>query len=276
MELNLNSTKHTIINGDSTNMDIIADDSVQLIVTSPPYWNIKDYGTKNQLGFYDTYEQYIEGMNQVWEESYRVLENGCKLCINIGDQFTRTSEFGRYKIMPIHSDIIQGCEKLGFDYMGAILWHKFTNCNSTGGGALMGSYPNPRNGIVKFDYEYILLFKKLGTPKKIDRDIKLQSSMTKEQWKEYFQGSWRFSGERQKNHIAMFPLELPQRLIQMYSFVGETVLDPFMGSGTTALAARQLNRNSIGYEINKEYMPLIEEKVGYVEFIKTNEEEHVA
>ncbi|MBC8186399.1 thermonuclease family protein [candidate division KSB1 bacterium] len=125
----------------------------------------------------------------------------------------------------------------------------------------MGSFPTPRNGILSIDYEFILLFKKLGMPIKPDREIKEASKMSKEEWKEYFSGHWNFGGTKQDGHIAMFPEELPRRLIKMFAFVGDTVLDPFMGSGTTALAAKNLNRNSVGYEINHDFIPIIKKKL---------------
>lgn len=255
-------TNHDIIIGDSRQMDFLKDQSVQLAITSPPYWQLKDYGTENQIGYHENYETYINNLNLVWKECYRVLENGCRLCVNIGDQFARAVYYGRYKVIPIRTEIIKFCESIGFDYMGAIIWQKQTTTNTTGGASLMGSYPNPRNGILSIDYEFILLFKKLGKPKKVSKDIKAQSSMTKEEWKEYFNGHWNFGGARQDGHIAMFPEELPHRLIKMFSFVGDTVLDPFLGSGTTSLASKKLNRNSVGYEINSEFRPFIEKKLG--------------
>ncbi len=146
--------------------------------------------------------------------------------------------------------------------MGAIIWQKQTTTNTTGGASLMGSFPTPRNGILSIDYEFILIFKKLGNPKtKVSKEIKEQSKMTTEEWKEYFSGHWNFSGAKQDGHIAMFPEELPKRLIKMFAFKGETVLDPFMGSGTTSLAARNLERNSIGYEINPEFIEIAKNKL---------------
>jgi site-specific DNA-methyltransferase (adenine-specific) len=243
-------------------MSSIADQSVQLVVTSPPYWQLKDYGSDKQIGFYDTYEQYINNLNLVWKECGRVLENGCRLCVNIGDQFARSVYYGRYKVIPIRTEIIKFCETIGFDYMGAIIWQKVTTCNTTGGATIMGSFPYPRNGILKLDYEFILLFKKNGKPKSVPREIKEASRLTTEEWNTYFSGHWNFAGEKQDNHLAMFPEELPSRLIKMFTFVGETVLDPFLGSGTTSLAARNNGRNSIGYEINNEFIPVIRTKIG--------------
>jgi DNA modification methylase len=242
-------------------MEGMKDETVHLIITSPPYWQLKDYGNGSQIGFNDSYEDYINNLNLVWKECYRVLHQGCRLCVNIGDQFARSVYYGRYKIIPIREEIIKFCEIIGFDYMGAIIWQKVTTCNTTGGATIMGSFPYPRNGIIKLDYEFILIFKKLGDPPKVSREIKEMSKLSLEEWNEYFYGHWNFSGEKQTNHLAMFPEELPKRLIKMFSFVGDTVLDPFLGSGTTCLAAKKLGRNSIGYEISEDFLPIIKEKL---------------
>lgn len=254
-------TNHKIVFGDSRKMSQIPDKSVQLIITSPPYWQLKDYGAEDQIGFNDSYEEYINNLNLVWQECNRVLSDGCRLCINIGDQFARSVYYGRYKVIPIRTEIIRFCESLGMDYMGAIIWQKATTMNTSGGGAIMGSFPYPRNGILKMDYEFILLFKKLGNAPKPTMEQKKASEITKEEWGQYFSSHWNFNGVKQYGHIAMFPEELPKRLIKMFSFVGETVLDPFAGSGTTSLAAKHLGRNSIGYEINKDFEPFIREKL---------------
>jgi len=242
-------------------MTELPDNSAHLAITSPPYWQLKDYGTDNQIGFHDSYEKYINNLNLVWKECYRTLHNGCRLCVNIGDQFARAVYYGRYKVIPIREEIIKFCENIGFDYMGAIIWQKVTTSNTTGGGVQMGSYPYPRNGILKLDYEFILVFKKLGDSPKPTKEQKELSKMTAEEWNTYFAGHWNFAGARQNGHIAMFPEELPRRLIKMFSFAGETVLDPFAGSGTTALAAKNADRNSIGFEINPEFIPIIKEKL---------------
>lgn len=242
-------------------MSELNDESVHLVITSPPYWQLKDYGNGSQIGFNDSYEDYINNLNLVWKECYRVLHQSCRLCVNIGDQFARSVYYGRYKVIPIREEIIKFCETIGFDYMGAIIWQKVTTCNTTGGATIMGSFPYPRNGIIKLDYEFILIFKKLGDPPKVSREIKEKSKLTLDEWNEYFYGHWNFSGERQDNHLAMFPEELPKRLIKMFSFVDDTVLDPFLGSGTTCLTAKKLGRNSVGYEINEDFLPIIKEKL---------------
>ncbi len=256
------SNEVKVIVGDARRMSEVPDESVHLVVTSPPYWQLKDYGVAGQIGYDQSYEEYLGSLNQVWQECYRVLHPGCRLCVNIGDQFARAVIYGRYKVIPIREEIIRFCEFIGFDYMGAIIWQKQTTMNTTGGATVMGSFPFPRNGIVKIDYEFILLFKKLGKPLRVTAHQKEASRMTQEEWNTFFAGHWQFGGERQDKHLAMFPEELPRRLIRMFTFAGETVLDPFLGSGTTALAARRLGRNAVGYEVAGECLPVIRAKVG--------------
>ncbi len=243
-------------------MNLLSDKSVHLVITSPPYWQLKDYGTDTQIGFHESYESYINNLNIVWSECERVLHPGCRLCVNIGDQFARSVYYGRYKVIPIRTEIIRFCETIGFDYMGAVIWQKVTTTNTTGGASIMGSFPYPRNGILKLDYEFILLFKKQGEAPRPTKEQKEQSAMTKEEWNTYFSGHWNFAGAKQDGHIAMFPEELPRRLIKMFAFQDDTVLDPFMGSGTTNLAARNLGRNSVGYEINSEFVEIAKQKLG--------------
>lgn len=276
-------TNHKIYFGDSRRLNKIPDKSVQLIITSPPYWQLKDYGTSSQIGFNDSYEEYINNLNLVWMECERILSDGCRLCINIGDQFSRSVYYGRYKVVPIRTEIIRFCETLKMDYMGAIIWQKATTMNTTGGGAVMGSFPYPRNGILKIDYEFILIFKKLGNPPKPTLEQKQNSILTKGEWNQYFSSHWNFSGVKQSEHIAMFPEELPKRLIKMFSFAGETIFDPFLGSGTTSLAAKNLGRNSIGYEINREFESIIKEKLNInqltfdadtIEFLEDNNKDY--
>jgi len=282
--------KHKIIIGDARNMKKwIPDESVQLIITSPPYAHIKDYGVEGQIGFGNSFEEYINELSKVWKECYRVLQPNCRLIINVGDVYNTTPVLGRHKALPIHAHIIIECEKIGFDYMGHIVWQKKGTVNPSGGANVMGSFPYPRNGIVEYDYEYILIFKKLGKgnglkfPKNLKeilereritkqewiKRVKEKSALTLEEWRKLFTGHWKFPGIRQNEHIAMFPDELPRRLIKMFSFgavpelgfEGDTVLDPFLGSGTTMKVAKELNRNSIGIELNPKFLEVIKRKV---------------
>jgi DNA modification methylase/endonuclease YncB( thermonuclease family) len=254
-------TFHRVIIGDSRRMAELEDGSVELVVTSPPYWQLKDYGRTDQIGFHDSYEDYINNLNLVWSECIRVLHPGCRLCINIGDQFARSVYYGRYKVIPIRTEIIKFCETAGLDYMGAVIWRKVTTCNTTGGATIMGSFPYPRNGILKIDYEFILIFKKPGEAPSVPTDVKERARFTSKEWNEHFSGHWTFPGEKQGGRLASFPEELPRRLIRMFTFEGETVLDPFLGSGTTSLAAMRLGRDSVGFEINRDFLPAIQERL---------------
>ncbi len=251
-----------IIIGDSRAMIEVADDCVDLVVTSPPYWHIKDYGVAGQIGYGQTLHQYLTGLFYTWGECFRVLRPGSRLCLNVGDQFARAAVYGRYKVIPLHAEFIGQGERLGFDYLGAIIWQKKTTMNTSGGANVMGSYPYPPNGLVEIDYEFILIFKKPGEGRKVSKEVKEASKLTKEEWKEYFSGHWRFGGARQLGHEAMFPEELPRRLIRMFTFQGDTVLDPFLGSGTTVKAALESGRNALGYEINENFLEILLGKLG--------------
>lgn len=251
-----------VIIGDSRNMKELEDESVALIVTSPPYWHIKDYGVAGQIGYGQTLHEYLLDLSRVFRECFRVLSPGRRFCVNIGDQFARSVIYGRYKVIPIHAEVIAQCETIGFDYLGAIIWQKKTTMQTTGGAVVMGSFPYPPSGIVELDYEFILLFRKPGAVKRVPAALKEAARMSRDEWKEFFSGHWTFPGERQVHHEAMFPEELPRRLIRMFSFPGEVVLDPFLGSGTTLKVALELGRNGVGYEIQEAFLPLMREKFG--------------
>jgi len=257
--------RYRVVLGDSRSMADVEDGSVHLVVTSPPYWQLKDYEAEDQIGFHQEYDEYIGELDRVWGECERALHPGCRLAVNIGDQFLRAKTYGRYRVAAIHADIIRGCVDLGLDFMGSIIWQKVTTMNTSGGGVVMGSFPYPRNGIVKLDYEHILLFKKLGKAPRPDPAQKELSRLSTEEWNEYFYGHWTFPGARQEDHIAVFPRELPRRLIRMFTFAGETVLDPFLGSGTTLSVARELGRSCTGYELNPAFLDTIREKTGFGE-----------
>lgn len=262
-----------IIFGDSRSMVELKDQSMDLVITSPPYWQIKDYENDKQIGYDQSLHEYLKDLYRVWAECYRVMKPGRRLCINIGDQFARAIIYGEYKIIPLHSECISQCENIGFNFMGSIIWQKKTTMNTTGGATVMGSFPYPPNGMVEIDYEHILIFKKPGTSQKPSIDVKQKSEMTTDEWKTYFSGHWYFGGVKQIDHQAMFPDELPKRLIKMFSFHGDTVLDPFLGSGTTAKVALELGRNVVGYEINESFIDIIKAKLDITEdrLLKTHE-----
>jgi DNA modification methylase len=251
-----------IFQGDSRAMTEVDAASIDLVVPSPPYWHIKDYGIPGQIGYGQSLHDYLKDLYYTWQECFRVLRDGARLCINIGDQFARAAVYGRYKVIPLHAEFINQCERIGFDFMGSIIWQKKTTMNPSGGATVMGSYPFPPNGIVEIDYEFIHIFKKPGKSKPVSKETKAASRLTKEEWKEYFAGHWYFGGVRQVGHEARFPEELPRRLIKMFTFTGDTVLDPFLGSGTTVKAALELARNAIGYEINPDFLQALPQQIG--------------
>jgi hypothetical protein len=176
-----------------------------------------------------------------------------RLCVNIGDQFARATLYGRYRVIPLHAEVISQCVACGWDYMGAIIWRKKTTMNTSGGATVMGSYPYPTNGIVEIDFEFILLFRKPGRARKVDRALKESAAMSSDEWKCWFSGHWDLAGARKKGHEAPFPDEIPRRLIRMFSFPGDLVLDPFLGTGTTARVALELGRNAVGYEVSADF-----------------------
>ncbi|MHA1315787.1 MAG: DNA-methyltransferase [Candidatus Helarchaeota archaeon] len=230
--------------------------SVHLIVTSPPYWKIKDYGNEKQIGYHDDLNSYFEKLGKIWEACYETLCPGCKMVINIGDQFLSAKK-GKsvYQIIPLHAMLINdilGRFRGKIFYLGSINWSKVTTSNTSGGGHVMGSIYFPRNGYFFINREYIIVFKKAGKDPRPNKTVKQMSRISLKEWRLWFKDSWTFPGERMTHHIAMFPDELPRRIIQMYSFVGDIVLDPFTGSGTTNKVAAELGRHSIGFEIGFE------------------------
>lgn len=261
-------TNHDIYFEDAINIRKLKDKSIHLIITSPPYWQIKDYGHEDQIGFHDSLIEYFNKLKVIWKECVRVLKPGCKLCINIGDQFLSTIKNKRvYQIIPLHSLLVNQILD-SFDdmvYLGTINWNKVTTSNTSGGGKIMGSIYYPRNGYFFINREYIAIFRKLGKdPKPISPEHKEMSRISIEEWREFFKDTWTFPGVQQTEHDAMFPDELPRRLIRMYSFIGDTVLDPFFGSGTTTKNAAELGRNSVGFEIgfNREnWKEIVKQKI---------------
>ncbi|MCD4783739.1 MAG: site-specific DNA-methyltransferase [Candidatus Eremiobacteraeota bacterium] len=253
--------RHRVIFGDSTGMPELEEESVHLMVTSPPYWCIKDYSHDSQTGFNQNYKEYMEDISKVLRETFRVLKPGCRAVVNIGDQYLRAKDFGRYRVQPIPADIIVKAREIGFDFMGNIIWKKISTTKTSGGGAWMGSIYHPKDGHITYEHEYIIILKKPGDWPRPTKKQKELSKLTKEERSSWFRGIWEIHPERQNEHIAMFPIEIPLRIIKMYSFHGETVLDPFLGSGTTLKAARMLGRIGTGYEINRTYREIIEKKL---------------
>ena len=257
------------MNGEIRNEDCISgmrsieDESVGLMVTSPPYWSIKDYSDlPSEIGSGQTIDEYLSSMREVMVETHRVLGPGCRAAINIGDQYLRASEHGRYRVMPLPSYLATMGIEIGFDYMGGIIWNKISTTKTSGGCSLMGSMYYPKDGHVTYEHEFILLFRKQGKVRRPGKEILELSRLSKEERLSWFRGVWSdVRPSRQDDHPAAFPIEVPLRLIKMYSFHGEIILDPFMGSGTTAVAAKTMGRRWIGFEIEPEFCRLAERRL---------------
>lgn len=230
----------------------IKDNSVHLIITSPPYGEIKKYsGRKGEIGHGQDLENYYRSLNKVWKECIRVLHPGCRMVINIGDEFLKSNGKRIYQIIPHHAHITNGIliNNPEIVYTGDIHWSKVTKTETSGGGKIMGSVYTPRNGHFFINREYIMIFKKLGKEPKVSPAQKETAKFTLDERRQWFKDTWEIPGRRQEGHIAMFPDELPERFIRMYSFPGEVVFDPFLGSGTTLAMAAKWDRNGIGCEL---------------------------
>lgn len=240
------------------------DDSVHHIVTSPPYWDIKDYNNEGQIGYGDELDEYISSLVEVFNECYRVLKPGCRMVVNIGDQYKNSTDEQPYHVVPLNSHFTDALLQDGgndFYSLGSIIWHKQSNTSTSGGASVMGSFGRPRNGYVSYSHEYIDIFKKPGKPPGKPEDMAEEDEIPTEEWKKLFSDHWAFKGARQDEHPAPFPVELPERTIRMFTFEDDVVLDPFMGSGSTAIAAERMHRNWIGIDINEEYVEKAYERV---------------
>ncbi len=249
------TTSHRLIHGDNRTLSFIADESVHLVVTSPPYWSLKRYNEHpDQLGHIADYEIFLSELSKVWKEAYRVLVPGGRLVCVVGDVCLSRREYGRHLVMPLHSDISVICRKLGFDNLNPIIWHKISNASfeANDGTKFLGK-PYEPNAIIKNDIEFLLMQRKPGGYRKPTQEQRRLSMIGKEDYNEWFRQFWNITGASTKNHPAPFPFELAYRLVRMFSFWGDTVLDPFCGTGTTMLAALKCGRNSIGVEIDGEY-----------------------
>ena len=244
-------------------MTEIIDESIRLIITSPPYFNAKDYKTKKQIGLSSkTYKNYIDSMIPIWKECFRILKPNGKLCINSPilpmDKNSMNTHHNR-DFLNINNDIENSIFKeTKFFRYGLIIWNKGHTDQ-----LMMGSYPYPPNFYQLNTIEFINIFVKDGKPEKINQKIKEKSKIDKVEWREYINSIWSFLPEKKRDHPAPFPLELPKRLIKLHSFTDDIIVDPFMGSGTTGIAAIQSNRKYIGYEINKDYIKLFKKRLKY-------------
>lgn len=243
--------------GDARDLSWIPDASVHLVVTSPPYWNLKEYRDgAGQMGHIDDYAQFLGELDRVWRHAYRVLVPGGRLVCVVGDVCLARKEHGRHLVVPLHADIVVRCREAGFDNLNPILWYKVANIDYEGEGAGILGKPYEPNAIIKSDVEYILLQRKPGGYRSPTEEQRQRSRISKTNFTEWFQQLWRISGATDPVHPAPFPLVLADRLVRMFSFWGDTVLDPFAGTGTTLLAAARADRDAIGVEVDPVYFDL--------------------
>lgn len=246
---------HRLINGDARDLRFLPDESVHLIITSPPYWNLKKYNeSPGQLGHIEDYEAFLQELNKVWRHAYRVLVPGGRLICVVGDVCVSRKRYGRHLVFPLHADICVLCRRLGFDNLNPIVWHKIANASYevSNGSKFLGK-PYEPNAIIKNDMEFILMQRKPGGYRKPSESQRRLSKIDKQDFDRWFQQIWNIPGASLKNHPAPFPLELASRLVRMFSFAGDTVLDPFCGSGTTMVAALKNGRSSVGVEVDADY-----------------------
>ncbi len=256
-------TTHRLIQGDARYCSFIKDESIHLVVTSPPYWTLKRYNENpNQLGHISDYEIFIDELGKVWKEMYRILIPGGRLVCIVGDVCLSRRNFGRHVVFPLHSDIAVICRKIGFDNLNPIIWYKIANATYeiNNGSKFLGK-PYEPNAIIKNDIEFILMQRKPGGYRQPTEHQRKLSMISKEEYKKWFQQFWTIGGASTKDHPAPFPLEIAYRLVRMFSFSGDTVVDPFCGTGTTMVAAMKAGRNSIGIEIDAEYCKITEERL---------------
>lgn len=249
-------TDHVLYHADARDMSFLEDNSVHLVLTSPPYFNLKEYRKgHNQLGLINDYQSFIDELKKVWKECYRVLVPGSRVVCVVGDVCLSRKKNGHHAVMPLYSDIAVSCREIGFDNLNPILWHKISNASfeANTNSSILGK-PYEPNAIIKNDLEYILMARKPGGYRKPTEQQKAESRIDKKDFHNWFSQIWEMPGASTKNgHPAPFPLELATRLVKMFSFVGDIVLDPFCGSGTSMLAAINTDRNSIGVETEEYY-----------------------
>ena len=246
-------TSHTLARGDARHLSKLETGSVDLIMTSPPYWNLKEYNSsEGQLGNIASYEEFVTELEKVWHECYRALVPGGRLICVVGDVCLSRREHGRHAVMPLHASIQESCQRVGFDNLAPILWHKIANASyEVSGGAGFYGKPYEPNAVVKNDVEFILMQRKPGGYRQPSLSARLLSIIPKNLHRKWFQQIWTdVPGASTDQHPAPYPLPLAGRLIRMFSFVGDVVLDPFMGLATTNMAAAKYGRNSLGIEID--------------------------
>lgn len=258
-------TRHRCYLHDARDMSALPAESVHLVVTSPPYWTLKEYRhTEGQLGHVHGYETFLQELDQVWQHCLRVLVPGGRLVCVVGDVcLSRRQNSGRHTVVPLHASIQEHCRSIGFDNLAPIIWYKIANAayEVENGSSFLGK-PYEPNAVIKNDIEYILMQRKPGGYRSPSAAARILSVISAENYQIWFQQIWTgLTGASTRAHPAPFPVDLAERLVRMFSFVGDTVLDPFMGTGTTNLAAALWGRHSIGFEIDPHYFDLACQRV---------------
>ncbi len=249
------TTRHRLIQGDARSLQFLDDESIHLVVTSPPYWTLKRYNeVEGQLGHVADYETFLSELTAVWQEVYRILVPGGRLVCVVGDVCLSRRKHGRHVVVPLHADICVICRRIGFDNLNPIIWYKISNASyEVNSGTKFLGKPYEPNAIIKNDIEFILMQRKPGGYRKPTAKQRELSKISKTEFSDWFRQVWTMSGASTRKHPAPFPLDLAYRLVRMFSFWGDTVLDPFYGTATTMVAAMRCDRNSIGIEIDTEY-----------------------
>jgi site-specific DNA-methyltransferase (adenine-specific) len=260
------ATRHHLHLGDARDLSWIPNDSVHLVVTSPPYWTLKKYERREgQLGEVTDYETFLDELEKVWQHSVRVLVEGGRICCVVGDVCVPRRRDGRHRIMPLHADIQVRARRLGLDCLTPIMWHKIANgvTEVEGNGAGFYGKPYQPGAIVKNDVEYIIFMRKPGEYRTTSMLQKSLSMLTREEMQSWFRSFWvdLKGASTRDGHPAPYPAELAERLIRMFSFAGDTILDPFLGTGSTIVAAMRAGRNSIGNEIEPKYLDRAQTRV---------------
>ena len=257
-------TTLTICRGDSRELDWIPSASVHLVLTSPPYWTLKEYPEhRGQLGQIEDYDTFHDELEKVWRHCHRVLVPGGRLVCVVGDVCLSRRRHGRHLVMPMHADIVVRARRIGFDNLSPIFWYKIANAHYEveNGSSFLGK-PYEPNAIIKNDVEFILMLRKPGGYRQPSEEQREASKLTKEEYQQWFQQVWNgLMGESTRHHPAPYPEELAYRLVRMFSFSGDTVLDPFMGTGTSLLAAARCGRNAIGVEIEPSYVKMAQARL---------------
>jgi len=260
----LPSTEHHVYQGDARNLSFIASGSVHFVCTSPPYAALKEYpDNPGQLGNIASYEKFLEELENVWAECLRILVPGGRIACVVGDVCISRRNGGRHYILPLSADLQVRARKLGFDNLTPIRWQKVSNIKleASRSSRFLGK-PNLPNGVVKNDLEHILFFRKPGGYRKPTAQMEQLSFIPTDDYAKWFSPVWTdVTGQLRRDHPAPYPVEIPRRLIRMFSFVGDIVVDPFAGTGTTAVAAIETGRNSIMVEVESKYVDLIESRL---------------